>query len=96
MLLALFALHLAAQTATAPQRAQLTVVRDSTPPDSIRRGVPRRLPVTASALATAFHDAATRDLFERARHARIVQDSALMSYDAKVQQRMSVMMSIGR
>jgi len=96
MLLALFALHLAVQAGTPPQRAQLTVVRDSTPADSIRRGVPRRLPVTASALATAFGDAATRNLFDRARHARLVQDSALRSYDAKVQQRMSVAMSIGR
>src|SRR5689334_5838881 len=95
MLLALFALHLATQAGSPQQRTQLTVVRDSTPPDSIRRGVPRRLPVTASALASAFRDASSRELFERARRARVAQDSALKSYDAKVQQRMSVLMSIG-
>jgi hypothetical protein len=96
MLLALFALHLAIQSGQPPQRARQTVVRDSTPADSIKRGVPRRLPVTAAALASAFHDAATRDLFERARRARVAQDSSIMSYDAKVKQRMSVMLSIGK
>lgn len=95
MLLALFALHLATQSGASPQRARQTVVRDSTPADSITRRTPRRLPVTADLLATAFHDVATRNLFERARHARVAQDSSLKSYDAKVQQRMSVMLSIG-
>ncbi len=96
MLLALLALHLATQSGASPQRAPRTVVRDSTPADSITRRTPRRLPVTEFALASAFHDAATRDLFYRARRARIAQDSSLKSYDAKVKQRMSVMLGIGR
>ncbi len=96
MLIALVALHLATQSGSPAQRAQQTAVRDSTPQDSIKRRTPRRLPVTSAALASAFHDAASRDLFERARRARITQDSSLKSYDAKVQQRTSVMMSIGK
>jgi hypothetical protein len=96
MLLALFALHLAVQGGPPAQRAQQTAVRDSTPADSLTRRTPRRLPVTAAVLASAFHDAATRDLFDRARRARMSQDSSLKSYDAKVKQRMSVMLGIGK
>jgi hypothetical protein len=96
MLLALFVLHVAVQSGSPPQRVQQTVVRDSTPPDSTTSRGPRRLPVTAGVLASAFPDAATRDLFVRARRARLAQDSSLMSYDAKVKQRMSVMLGIGK
>ena len=87
-----------AALAVAPEQAQrpTTVVRDSTPADSVKRYSPRRLPVTAEVLASAFRGPDTRALFERARRARIVQDSALNSYDAKVRQRMSVEVGIGK
>jgi hypothetical protein len=50
----------------------------------------RRIPVTAEHLATAFRDEAARTLLQNARTARLRQDSALLSYDAKVRQRVSV------
>jgi hypothetical protein len=52
--------------------------------------------VTAAVLASAFRDAATRDLFNRARKARLTQDSSLKSYDSKVRQRLSVYVGIGK
>jgi hypothetical protein len=94
MLTAILALHACVQVAP-PQRQQ-TVVRDSTPADSASRNAPRRLPVTASVLASAFRDATARELFNRARSARIAQDSSLKSYDAKVRQRLSVLMGVGK
>ena len=98
MLATLFALHLSLAAAYPAQRGQQqpTVVRDSTPADSAGRNAPRRLPVTAAVLATAFRDPATRDLFNRARKARLTQDSSLNSYDAKVRQRLSVQVGIGK
>jgi hypothetical protein len=95
MLLALIAIHAALQ-ASPSQRRPATAVRDSTPADSIHRDVPRRLPVTRDVIATAFRDAPARTLFERARNARIAQDSSLRSYEAKVRQRMSVSASLTR
>jgi hypothetical protein len=98
MLLAvsLFTLSAAFQGGT-PPRPQQTIVRDSTPAsDSTPRNAPRRLPVTAEVLASAFRDSETRELFDRARKARLVQDSSLNSYDAKVRQRMSVQVGIGK
>jgi hypothetical protein len=76
------------------QRA--TVVRDSTPPDSASRNAARRLPVTAAVLATAFRDPAARELFSRARAARVAQDSSLQSYDSKIRQRLSVLLGLGK
>ena len=96
MLATIFALHLSTSVAAPLQRGQQTIVRDSTPPDSAARNAPRRLPVTAAVLASAFRDAATRDLFNRARKARLAQDSSLRSYDSKVRQRMSVYVGIGK
>lgn len=92
MLFAILALPLLVQN---PPRAQ-TVVRDSTPADSARRNAPTRLPVTAEVLASAFRDAAARELFDQARRTRIAHDSSLSSYDAKTRQRMSVWGSIGK
>ena len=60
---------------------------------------PRRLPVTAEVLATAFRDAGARDMLLRAREARLRQDSALLSYDATAYQRLSAgvgLRAIGR
>lgn len=50
----------------------------------------RRIPLTPALLASAYHDAAARDLITRARVARLVQDSSLLSYDATSKQRMTV------
>ncbi|MEX2177794.1 MAG: hypothetical protein WD801_03730 [Gemmatimonadaceae bacterium] len=74
----------------------VTVVRDSTPADSTPRTGPRRRAVTPELAASAFASGATRDLYLRARRTRIAHDSSLMSYDAKVRQRLSVSGSIGR
>src|SRR4029079_10688784 len=54
----------------------------------------RRIPVTAAHLATAFKDAGARTMLLNAREARLRQDSALRSYDAKVRQRISVGLSL--
>jgi len=80
----------------------ITVVRDST--DSIvvgehgrrRHLYARRLPVTAQLLATAFRDPTARQLLERARVARMSQDSALQGYDATSYQRISAGMGFSR
>ena len=50
----------------------------------------RRDSVTAELERSAFADAAARDLLQRARAARMAQDSSLQSYDAKTYQRISV------
>jgi hypothetical protein len=50
----------------------------------------RRDSVTADLERSAFADAAARDLLQRARAARMAQDSSLQSYDAKTYQRISV------
>lgn len=54
----------------------------------------RRIPVTAEHLATAFRDAGARALLAGARAARLSQDSALRSYDAKAFQRISAGLSL--
>ena len=96
MLATILALNLSISVAALLQRGQQTIVRDSTAADSANKRAPRRLPVTAAVLASAFRDAATRDLFNRARKARITQDSSLKSYDSKVRQRLSVYVGIGK
>ena len=53
------------------------------------RRPPRRIPVTAQHLATAFRDPAARTLLLAARLARMAQDSALTGYDATAYQRIS-------
>ena len=54
----------------------------------------RRIPVTAAHLASAYRDATARSLIERARAARLLQDSTLRSYDAKSVQRLSAGMAL--
>ena len=70
-----------------------TQARDDQRADSSRRG-PRRIPVTAEHLATAFRDAGARELLLGARRARLSHDSALRSYDATTYQRVSVGLSL--
>ena len=60
---------------------------------SVRTGELRRVAVTAEHLATAFADDRARSLLLRARAARLRQDSAITSYDAKAYQRASIGMS---
>ncbi len=77
-------------------RTRQTIVRDSSATDSTTRRRPTRLPVTAEVLATAFLNETARELFTRAKVARITQDSSMQSYDAKVRQRISVRAGIGK
>lgn len=92
--LALGVLRQAGAQSTRP--VQRAVVRDSTPADAIKRSAPRRLPVTAELLRTAFHDDESRELFARARRARLAQDSSIKAYDATARQRMTARLGIGR
>ena len=62
--------------------------------DDEEQDAPRRIPVTAEHLRTAFKDQRARVMLERARAARVRQDSSLVSYDARTYQRISVGMSI--
>ena len=89
-------LHATSPLAQQPRREPATVVRDSTPRDSIKRRAPQRRPVTAEALRSAFHDERARDLLGRARRARLSQDSSLKSYDARVRERLTARMAIGQ
>jgi hypothetical protein len=54
------------------------------------------IPVTPELLASAFRDADAKDLLERARVARLQQDSTLVGYDANAYERMSVGMGLTR
>ena len=96
IMLLLLALHVVIQQGPPPRQTPKAIVRDSTVADSTVRNAPRRLPVTAAVLASAFADDGARDLFSRARSSRLSQDSSLASYDAKVVQRFSVSAGIGR
>jgi hypothetical protein len=80
------------------QPPRQTVVRDSTKPDSTAphgRRQPIRRAVTEELRASAFRDSASRELFTKARAARIAQDSTIAGYDARVAQRLSVKAAIG-
>lgn len=102
----LVAALIAAQSISITVGSQDTTGRDSLRAeramrrDSIRRAdearVPRRIPVTAEHLATAFRDAPARALLERVRVARMAHDSTLLAYDAKAYLRMSAGMSLRR
>src|SRR3954470_7819596 len=79
-----------------------TIVRGSTRPDSAKRAPrrpghpdPIRKPVTAELRASAFKDATSRTLIEKARAARLAQDAVITGYDANVAQRLSVKAAVG-
>lgn len=75
--------------------AQVEAVMEEVRDDTSRRERPvRRVEVTSRHLATAFRDSLTRDLLIRARRARLAQDTALKSYDAKAYERVSVGLGI--
>jgi Haemolysin secretion/activation protein ShlB/FhaC/HecB len=98
-----FALQVQIQVGPSRRRRN-PIVTDSTVVDSTmssrdRRRTGHRLPVTAEVLATAFKDAGAKSLLGRARISRLIQDSALVAYDATAYQRISVGMGftkIGR
>lgn len=100
LLLAAIALLQVAQpprtdTLQAPRSAADSIAaRDSVRRE--RRNRIRRIPVTAEHLRTAFDDPAARSLLERARAARLTQDTALAAYDATTYQRISAGMGIRR
>ena len=60
------------------------------------RREPRRIPVTAEHMRTAFKSAAARNLLDRARAARLSQDAALKSYDATAYLRISAGLGFSR
>ena len=94
-----FALQVPAASATVDSSSAVVVAADSARADTNRRGrrrrsEPRRIPVTAEHLATAYRDAKSRTTISRARIARMDQDSSLRAYDASSYQRVSIGMSL--
>ncbi len=89
--LALALLQATSAPVAKPQTPEPTVIRerDSTVRRQREKRAPKRVEVTASHLATAYKDAATKDLLLIARAARTRQDSALVAYDATTYQRVS-------
>src|SRR5919108_6591938 len=63
---------------------------------SRRRRPPKRIPVTAEHLRSAFKTPLARTLLERARASRMSQDSALTSYDATAYIRISAGMGFSK
>lgn len=94
MLIAALLFQVSIQVGDPPKRDRPSVVRDSAGSDSANSTRRRRLAVTPELRASAFHDPAARDLFDKARAARIAQDSSLMSYDARVRTRMAASLGI--
>lgn len=86
------ALHRAREDSAAAQHDSVRAVRDSA---AIQRRRAARIQITPALLATAFRDPAARVLLERARSARLAQDSSLKAYDATTYERMSVGMKLG-
>lgn len=66
------------------------------PGNSNRRGEPKRIAVTDEHRRTAFRTPLARTLLERARSARLSQDSALMSYEATAYLRISAGMGFSK
>jgi hypothetical protein len=58
-----------------------------------RRRAQRDVLITPELSASAYHDAAARELIARARRARLEQDSTLVAYDATSRQRLTVWLS---
>jgi len=98
MILALL-LGVALQTGSSQDRMRDSIARDVARRATQRAGRaarnrdrdsgPKRRPVTSEDLATAFKDPSSKVLLERARVARLSQDSALLAYDVNSYQRIS-------
>jgi len=82
-------LPLALQIRPEVQRDSASVSVGVTVSTRNERRPPKRIPVTAEHLRTAFRTPASRLLLERARAARLAQDSALVSYEATTYLRIS-------
>jgi hypothetical protein len=99
LLVSSFFLHATAATLLAGQTPQTPAPGDSASPDSsarrARRPV-RRQPVTPELERSAFDDGRARTLLQRARAARLAQDSALRAYDAKTYQRLTIGIGVRR
>jgi hypothetical protein len=98
---ALLVLALAVQVRTeaqAPDTARKATTNATVQVDSGRNGrrEPKRIPVTAEHLRTAFKTGQARDLVLRARVMRMAQDSALMSYEATTYLRISAGMGFSK
>ena len=78
---------IAHQDSMATRRDSLRAARDSA---QARGREARRIPLTPALLASAFRDPAARTLLNRARDARLSQDSALVAYDATTYERLSI------
>ena len=78
-----------------PISPQQVVVKDSSSDTTRNRSAGRRIGVTAALAASAFKDADTKALFEKARRTRLTQDSSLRNYDAIARERTSVDLGIG-
>ena len=76
----------------AARRAEIEAIIEEAKADTNnnRRRVPRHLTLTTAHLATAFKDPQAKELLERARIARLRQDTLLLAYDAKAYERVSV------
>ena len=79
--------EMARQDTAAVRRDSIRAARDSY---RLKRREATRIPVTPALLASAFRDPEARTLLDRARVARLTQDSALQSYDATTYERISV------
>ena len=83
--------ELAHQDTVAVRIDSIRVARDSF---RVKRRAARHILLTRELLATAFKDPGARVLLDRARAARLTQDSALQAYDATAYERLSVNMKI--
>jgi hypothetical protein len=85
-----FSIHLGKRDSTAQDSIR---AEQRARADSIRRvreaRPPKRIPVTAELLRSAFLDPGARTLLDRAREARLRQDTTLLSYDATSYARIS-------
>ncbi|MGI8547296.1 MAG: hypothetical protein ACR2M1_08170, partial [Gemmatimonadaceae bacterium] len=84
--------HRARQDSVLARHDSLRITRDSAASARRRASI---VPVTPALLATAFKDPAARLLLDRARTARLAQDSSLKAYDATTYERLSVGMKLG-
>ncbi len=87
---------IARQDSMAMRRDSIRAARDSF---QVKRRETRHIALTPELLASAFRDPQARVLLDRARVARLTQDSALKAYDATTYERISVgskISSLGR
>ncbi|MDQ6738044.1 MAG: hypothetical protein M3Z30_10145 [Gemmatimonadota bacterium] len=84
--------ELARQDSMAVRMDSVRAARDSA---RTKRRAARHVNVTPALMASAFRDPASQELLNRARAARLTQDSALKAYDATTYERISVGTKLG-